>query len=169
MRKLAKNLKLTVAVTTMLVMFAVAPVVYGGISWSGIDPVFKVDGHRFNVYIEWPEHKTHFIDGLIDVDIWYPKGADVEFVSEAYDTFLYESEGKKELIKAFTKTNLKDGADSDPNQGGILVSAKVNTSKRIPVNVKVYHNGELVQFCEGYSDEFVFCDPYQFDDNDDDD
>ena len=32
MRKLAKNLKLTVAVTTMLVMFAVAPVVYGGIS-----------------------------------------------------------------------------------------------------------------------------------------
>ena len=40
MRKLIKNLKLIIAVSTMLALFAVAPVVYGGITWSGIDPIF---------------------------------------------------------------------------------------------------------------------------------
>ena len=49
MKKLVKNIKLMVAVSTMLVMFAIAPVVYGGITWSGFDPIFYVDGTKFNV------------------------------------------------------------------------------------------------------------------------
>ena len=53
-----------------------------------------------------------------------------------------------------------------------MVSATVNAVAQIPVRVKVFHNttlvdgkpiGEPVQVCEGFSNEFVFCDPLQVD------
>lgn len=156
MKKWYKNLKLMVGAATMLGVMAAAPVVHGGILWTGIDPEVHVNGERFNVYIEWPENKTCFIDGMIDVDFWYPKGATATLVSESFSTFPCPTGG---LVHALTKTNLKDGNGSDPNQNGILVSAKVNTSVQMPVNVKVYRNGELVQTCSGESDTFVFCEP----------
>ena len=163
----------------MLVLVISAGVVHGGGRWSGIDPEVLVDGEKINVYIEWPQGQSCNIDGDIDVDFWYPKGADAQLVfeSESYDEFPCLGSGNSSLIEdgfitVLTKTNLKEGTESDPNQGGIMVSAKVNTAETMPVTIKVYRNTELVdgkpvgdpiQVCNGFSDDFVFCEPLQLD------
>lgn len=157
-----KRLKWMAGASALLALLVIAPVHGKGGRWSGIDPEVRVNNDTINVWIEWPEDQTCLIDGLIDVDIWHPKKADVQLISESYDVFPCDT-AKDGYIHALTKTNLKDGTESDPNKGGILVAAKVNTSEQMPVNVKVYRNGKLIQLCEGFSDEFVFCEPYQLD------
>ena len=166
-----KKLELLAGLSAMLMLVLSVGVAHGGGRWSGIDPELMVNGEKFNIYIEWPEEDTCLIDGLIDVDVWYPKGTNAELIFESESEFPCDT-ADGGFIPTLTKTSLKDGTDQDPNQGGIMVSAKVNTSVQMPVTVKVYHNttlvdgkptGEPIQVCEGFSDAFVFCAPLPFD------
>ncbi len=180
-----RNLKLLSALFAFAVFLAGGSVVYGGLSWTGMDPEILVDGQKFNVYVEWPEGDVCLIDGPIDVDFWYPKGTDanhieVELVMETDASFPCDHSSNSSLvdengmIHVLSKTNLKDGTESDSNEGGILLAVKVNTSEQMPVRAYLYHNspgldengkplGTPVQLCEGFSDDFVFCDPLPFD------
>ena len=85
MKKWMRNIKLIIAVSTMLAMFAIAPIVHGGISWTGIDPIFLVKDHQFNVIIKWPEQYTCSIEDPIDVTIRMPKNSPYVFISESSD------------------------------------------------------------------------------------
>ena len=85
MKKWVKNIKLMIAVSTMMAMFAIAPVVHGGITWSGIDPIFLVKGHQFNVIIKWPEQYTCSIEDPIKVKIRVPEDSSYVFISESSD------------------------------------------------------------------------------------
>ena len=175
MRKWTKSLKWTAGALMFLVMLMAVPIVQGGGRFSGIDPEVLVNRDKINVYIEWPEHLTCNIHGLIDVNFLYPEDAKVQLTFESHKKFQCDT-APNGFVVAHTKTNLKVWDEDDSFQ----VSAKVNTSEIIPVNVLVYHNspgldengkpiGTPVQVCEGFSDELVFCDPYQLDDDDNDD
>ena len=80
--RLTRNLKLMAGLGAVLVMFAAVPVVHGGMSWTGIDPIFNVNGHQFNVWIEWPSQYDCDIEE-IEVEVKVPSDFDYEFVSES--------------------------------------------------------------------------------------
>ncbi len=190
MRNWTKSLKWTAGASMLLVMLMAVQVVQGGGRFSGIDPEVLVNEEKFNVYIEWSTDDMCLIDGLIDVNFWYPSGTntgvtEAELVMESDASFPCDHSSNSSLIDengnihVVTKTNLKAGTESDPNQGGILVTANVNASEQMPFTVYVYHNspgfnafgkpvGNPVRVCEGFSGEFVFCDPYQFNNNNND-
>ena len=46
MRKLMRNVKLVAAASAVLAFMVAAPVVYGGLRWTGFDPELQVGGHK---------------------------------------------------------------------------------------------------------------------------
>ncbi|MDP6452575.1 MAG: hypothetical protein QF898_04630 [SAR202 cluster bacterium] len=184
MRNRIQGIKLFGSILALFIVLGAVAAVSGGGRWSGFDPEVFINNDKFNVYIEWPEEDTCLIDGLVDVNFWYPSNRDssvteavLEMESDA--TFPCDHSSNSSLIDdngnihVLTKTDLKEGNNSDPNQGGVLVDVKVNTSEQTTVRVYLYHNsqaldadgkpvGSPVQVCEGFSDDFVSCGPYRF-------
>ena len=148
MRKWMKNIKLIIAVSSMLAMFAIAPVVHGGITWSGIDPIFLVNGHQFNVYIEWPSQYTCTIQGPIEVDVRVPNNAPYAFIMESSDDV--GGCGSPQ----FTETKV----DFD-NRDNVEVKTEVHSAQVFPVRVLVYLDGLLVRTYEGMSSDDITGDP----------
>ena len=87
MKKLMKNIKLMIAVSTMLAMFAIAPVVYGGISWTGIDPILMIDGHQYNVRFEWPSEFDCAFTGPMELEVKVPPDVSAELIEESNGNF----------------------------------------------------------------------------------
>ena len=144
MRKWMKNIKLIIAVSTMLVMFAVAPVVYGGITWSGIDPIFYVDGHKFNVRAEWPSAYNCSISDDIKIVVKVPAGSKVKFISESLHVF--EGCEIETNTKIFRDHNLRNR---------ILVQAFFPADESFSVKLKIDRDGKMVAMYQGYSNEVV--------------
>ena len=162
MKKRVFNLKSLAVISALLVLFFSVAVAHAGLRWSGIDPVLSVNKDTVSFLIEWPEHSTCLLDEQIDVDIWYPEGADVALVSESHGEFQCET-AENGVLQLSTDTDLKAGTKSDPNRGGLLVSTKVNSSERLPIKIEVYVNGELARKCRGFSGEYVDCGPFKLD------
>ena len=118
MKKLVKNIKLMVAVSTMLVMFAVAPVVYGGISWTGIDPILYVNGTKFNVRAELPSEFICSLSDDIEIVVTVPEDASVEFISESSSDF-----GDCEVE---TDTEIVWNSDSSPSSFTVAIARCVS-------------------------------------------
>ena len=144
MKKLMKNIKLIIAVSTMLVMFAVAPVVYGGISWTGIDPILYVNDTKFNVRAELPSEFIYSISGPIEIGVTVPAGSRVKFISES--SYIFDG--------CEIETNTRIFRDHDLN-GRILVQAFFPANESFPVKLKVDRNGAMVAMYEGFSNEVV--------------
>ena len=51
MKKRMRNLKLAAAASAVLMFLIAAPVVYGGLRWTGFDPELEVGGHKVNVTV----------------------------------------------------------------------------------------------------------------------
>ena len=52
-------------------MAVVVPGIEAGHKWSGADPILMIEGHQFNVRIEWPEEfdcEIDSIDVVVGVD-----------------------------------------------------------------------------------------------------
>ena len=143
MRKWMRNIKLIIAVSTMLAMFAVAPVVYGGITWSGIDPVIFINGQKFNVRVEWPSAFDCSISGPINITVTTPRKALVEFISESVDEF------SGCLVE--TNTEIISSAKGSKT----TFEAFVPSAESFEVRLKIDRNGELVAVYEGLSNELV--------------
>ena len=148
MKGLIMNLKLMAGVAAVLVMFAAVPVVYGGVSWTGIDPIFIVNGHQFNVWIEWPSQYDCDIEEIevtvrVSADMYY------EFVSESSEDL-----GCGSLTSTNTKVKFDDNGDNK-----VKVKGEVESDETFPVVVKVYLDGELVRTYEGDSDDDVTGEP----------
>ena len=144
MRKLIKNLKLIIAVSTMLALFAVAPVVYGGITWTGIDPIFYVNGTKFNVRAELPSEFICSLSGPIEIGVTVPADSHVKFISESSHIF--------DGCEVETKT--KFFRDNDINNR-ILIQALFPAYESFPVKLKVDRDGVMVAVYEGFSNEVV--------------
>ena len=144
MRKLIKNMKLIVAVSTMLAMFAAAPVVYGGISWTGIDPIFMVNDQKFNVKIEYPSAFDCDIDGLVEVRVEVPQNAKTQFIAESSGNL--SGCTQKTRTKIVENKNLKDRVN---------IMARISSSETFPVRVRVAVDGTLARSAIGRSNEWV--------------
>ena len=144
MKKLVKNIKLMVAVSTMLAMFAVAPVVYGGITWSGFDPIFYVDGTKFNVRAELPSAFICSISGPIEIGVTVPAGSRVKFISES--SYIFDGCEIETNTRIFRDHDLK---------GRILIQAFFPAYESFPVRLKVDRDGVMVAVYEGFSNEVV--------------
>lgn len=144
MKKLVKNIKLMVAVSTMLVMFAIAPVVYGGITWSGFDPIFYVDGTKFNVRAELPSAFICSISGPIEIGVTVPAGSRVKFISES--SYIFDGCEIETNTRIFRDHDLK---------GRILIQAFFPAYESFPVRLKVDRDGVMVAVYEGFSNEVV--------------
>ena len=144
MKKLVKNIKLMVAVSTMLVMFAIAPVVYGGITWSGFDPIFYVDGTKFNVRAELPSAFICSISGPIEIGVTVPAGSRVKFISES--SYVFDG--------CEVETNTRIFRDNDLNNR-ILVQAFFPADQSFSVKLKIDRDDKMVSVYQGYSNEVV--------------
>ncbi len=148
-----KNLKLFAAVSVLAVFLAAGSVVYGGLSWTGMDPVIRLsDGTIVNVDIAVPPESWCLIDGPIDVQIAAPAGA----------TLIDEQYGPCGVT---TVTELVVGVD-----GILLVTAKpVTFTKKdnFPIEVMISVNGVEQATCTGQSKRGVSCEINLDDDEDD--
>lgn len=144
MKKWMKNIKLIIAVSTMLAMFAIAPVVYGGISWTGIDPILYVNGTKFNVRAELPTEFICSLSGSIAITITVPGDASVDFISESSSDFGdCEVETDTEIVRDYGLKNK------------ILVQAFFPADQSFPVKLKIDRDGAMVAVYEGFSNEVV--------------
>ncbi len=143
------RLKLTLGLSVaVLMLLAVAPVVHGGISWTGIDPVLLANGHVMNVWVEWKTGRECSITGPISVEI----NARAQLLSESVEVF---SCGDL-LSRVSTQTTVKE--ISVP----FLFTLKrvyVPASDSFEVRVKVYRDGVLVRTCEGMTNQSFQCEP----------
>ena len=148
MKKWMKNLKLMAAVSALIALFAVAPVVYGGVTWSGIDPIFEANGHTFNVFVEWPSGSECSITGPIFVEV---HNKDASFIGESSKPFACDDS----TVTVETDTLFR-------RIGGphnfVVTQMRVPASESFPVRLKVYRDGVLEGVCEGQSQESVNCD-----------
>ena len=145
MFKIMKSLKLTVAVTTMLAMLAIAPVVHGGISWSGIDPIFFVKDHKFNVVIKWPEQYTCTIEDPIEVKVRVPEDSSYMFISESSDDVGDCGSPQRTVTRVkFVESNEK-----------VKVKARLKSEFDFPFMVEVYLDGSLIATQMGESNRWT--------------
>ena len=144
MGKWIRNIKLMVAVSTMLAMFAIAPVVYGGLSWTGIDPILYVNGTKFNVRAELPSAFICSISGPIEIGVRVPAGSRVKFISES--SYIFDG--------CEIETNTRIFRDHNLN-GRILVQAFFPADESFSVKLKIDRDGKMVALYQGYSNEVV--------------
>ena len=144
MTKTAKQLKILAIVSAFAVFFVAASVVYGGLSWTGFDPVIQLsDGTIVNVDIAVPPGQWCNIDGPIHVTVIVTEGA----------TILEEHIGPCGVT---TATTLIDG-----DGGEIEVKAVVKTSNgkdKFPVGIMISHKGQELVTCTGKANSEIKCD-----------
>jgi hypothetical protein len=142
-----KKIKLFAApAILMIAMFAIVSVAHAGVLWSGIDPVFKVDGRRFNVWIEWPSEYTCTITEPIAVDVKVPRDSSYVFISESADDVGNCGAHQRTMTNVTFQSKLRNE---------VKVAATVTSDLTFPVVVKVYREGELVRVYYGASNESV--------------
>ena len=147
------------SVAALLMVLLIVPVAHAGILWSGIDPIFEVKGHRFNVFIEWPSEYTCSIEDPIQVRIRVPEDSSYVFISESSDDVGDCGSPQR------TVTRVK----FDDDQNEVRVRARVRSEFDFPVKVKVFLDGDLVKSQMGESNRWTRNARVEFDGDDDDD
>lgn len=151
-----RKLKWLVAVAVVVAMGAFAPIVYGGLKWSGIDPEVDVDGHQVNVTVAVPPGQWCNIDGAIKVEFLVHKKASATLVAESVDT-----DGSK--CGAHTSSSIKHKKGSKL-EGKVYVTVVVEAEDgKFPVEVLVVANGEGGDAisCAGQTDKKIKCGPLE--------
>jgi hypothetical protein len=159
MQKWIKNLKWVACGSTLLAMPAVVPVVSGdGLGWTGIDPILRANGHKMNIWVEWPTGRECDIDGPISMQV---RGKAV-LLAESRQAF----KCGLHLNTVLTKTTVEDVKeakdDKSPNHFQVR-GVVVPSSEEFPVRAKVYKNGELAEVCEGVTNQPFNCDKVRLD------
>ena len=143
MTKQVKQLKILAIVSAFAVFFAAASVVYGGLSWTGFDPVIRLKGGAIlNVDIAVPPGKWCNIDGPIHVTVEAPKGAKL----------LKEQTGPCDVT---TSTVVKNGA-ADKVEVTVVVKTS-NGKGKFPVEIMISHKGQELVTCTGKANSEVEC------------
>ncbi|HAL47396.1 MAG: hypothetical protein FI707_01445 [SAR202 cluster bacterium] len=151
-----RNLKLLSAIFAFAIFMAGGSVVYGGLSWTGMDPEVELPGNRgtVNVVFAVPPGTWCKIDGPIDVDIKAPSGS--RLVSEQMGQ-----------CGVTTDSQMTYG-DSD----SFSVRARfrtINKKDNFPFQVMISVDGVEQATCAGRARRGVSCEIELDDDDDDDD
>ncbi|MDP6800933.1 MAG: hypothetical protein QF744_14060 [SAR202 cluster bacterium] len=119
-------------------------VVYGGLSWTGMDPVIELPdgGGQVNVVFSVPPGTWCKIDGPIDVDIVAPAGS----------RLLYEQNGQCGVT---TDTQLTSGDDSSFSVHGQFDT--LNKKDNFPFQVMISVDGVEQTTCSGNAKHGVSC------------
>ena len=155
LKKLLKSPKLISVMAAMVAMFAIIPIASGGGSWTGIDPVFLVKDHKFNVIIKWPEPYTCSIEDPISVKIRVPKDSSYVFISESSDDVGDCGSPQRTITKAKFVN-----ADNE-----VKVKARLKSEFDFPFMVEVYLDGELISTQTGDSNKWTKNAEVKFDDD----
>ncbi|MCI0439864.1 MAG: hypothetical protein L0177_12140 [Chloroflexi bacterium] len=150
-RKL-RNVKLIAALSALVAMFAVAPVVHGGILWTGIDPIVKTRESLVNIWAEWPAGNECAITGPITFKVEADRG---QLLSESARAFPC-GDG---AVMVQTKTTVQDARRGKLNVAEVFMPA----SSDFPVRARVYVDGELKLTCEGVSNSPFTCGSVELD------
>ncbi len=142
-----RKLKWILPLPFILLVFSLAvPVTNAGILWRGIDPELRVDGHRVNIWIEWPEPYTCSIDNPIEVEVKVPRDSNYRFIGESADVL----DGCDRTMHTRTSvTTYEKGGNR------LHVKASVNADEQFPVRVKVYLDNKLVAVYTGESNSTI--------------
>lgn len=154
-RWMVRKLRRFVAVPVVLGLLATAPVVYGGLRWTGMDPGLTINGHAINVRVEWPEEQTCSISGPIRFVFGTPANAELSDIVESSGEFDCDRDGVPDA-QLSTQSSV---VEYDKKHGGLLVAARVEALARFPVKLLVYRDGEQVKTCRGVSNHVVKCHP----------
>ena len=143
MTKMKKQLKLMAIVSAFAVFMAAASVVYGGLSWTGIDPIITLsDGSEVHVDIGVPPGQWCKVDSPIQVTVTVPPGI----------LSVVEQDGPCGVT---TETTVVVGS-----VGEIGVSATVNTTKgkaKFRIEIMISHEGQELNTCSGKANGTVEC------------
>ena len=75
-----KNFKWIAGIAAVMVLLLSVPATTeAGRRYSGADPIVMLDGHKFNISIEWPSKFDCKITGPVEVRVYIPEGMDYEF------------------------------------------------------------------------------------------
>lgn len=128
----------------MVILLAIVGPVAAGVKWSGIDPMFELNGQRVNVNIIYPSEFDCSIDGPISVEVKVPAGTVVKFFTESSANL---SGCSQETITTISES------------GGLTdyfrVRARVSSEEEFKMKVKVSLNGLPVRNFSGESNEWV--------------
>ena len=141
--KQVKPLKIWAIVLAFAVFFAAGSVVYGGLRWTGIDPVLIVDGKQVNIVVYVPTVNCDDGDltGPIKVEVKVPRRVSVELIRE--------SEGCGTETVTTTMHHRKDT---------INVAVNVKSKENFPVRVHILVEKMRPVMCKGKkSDNKVSC------------
>ena len=142
--KRARSLKLIGVVSAMLAVLVGASVVYGGLRWSGFDPIVNVDGVKYSLNVAVPPDKWCDIARPISVKFYVPRGAQTELVEEFV--------GGEEFCGVTTETSFQ----KHPLLRKVFVSVRIPARGRFPVDVMLT-SGESEQVCSGSSNRPIVC------------
>lgn len=171
----SRRIKLLAGASAIMAALVVAPVVYGGGRWSGMDPELRVNGEKVNVWVEWPTDMTCEV-GNIKVQVLAPLLANVQLVSESSGSFTCpdgttrrletHTTIEKALVKAINVSATVESLDLSAQaslslDGGLSLDTSLNAEvSEFPVNVRVYKNDTPVRDCTGMSNLPVECPPF---------
>lgn len=152
-----KHLRWAAAVPALVILFASATVVLGGLRWIGMDPTVTLDGTEVSVTVFWPPQHTCSIDDPIEIGVIYPADiADAQVVFESQSQFECDGSGG-EVVQLVTETDLQKSSDSRRNADKVVVTTLVTSSETMPVKVEVSLDGETIRKCAGTSNRLVTC------------
>ncbi len=148
MRSWKKYLKWSIAISMVALVFAIAPVVYGGLRWTGIDPVVDVGEHTVGVTIAVPPDYWCSIIGPIIVAIAAPEGTTPTVLTESSDP-------TGEFCGARTVTVVYEKRGT--SQAGVVDVAVMvfGRNAKFPVDVGVAVDGTTVQEFSGRSNQII--------------
>ena len=152
-----KHLRLAAAVPALIILFASATVVLGGLRWIGMDPIVILDEAEVSVSVEWPQHYTCSIEGPIEIGVIYPATiSDARLVSESQSRFECGDSGG-EVVQLATATDLQESPDTRRNVDKVVVTTLLTSSETMPVKVEVSLDGTIIRECAGTSNRLVTC------------
>ena len=152
-----KHLRLAAAIPALIILFASATVVFGGLRWIGMDPIVTLDDAEVSVYVQWPGQHTCSIDGPIEIGVNYPTGiSDAQLVSESQSQFGCSGTGGL-VVELETATALQESPDTPSNADKVIVTTLLTSSETMPVKVEVTLDGEVIRKCAGKSNHLITC------------
>ncbi|MCI0437824.1 MAG: hypothetical protein L0177_01690 [Chloroflexi bacterium] len=136
------------------IMIAAVPITHGGILWSGIDPIFSVDDHQFNVRVEYPSQYDCSL--LRDIQVF------VKVPWQSQRTLITESQGTLGGCSQTTRTYFYPSLLRDEVEVRVVVIA----TEDFLVKVKVDRDGKWVAQAFGESNDLIRVSDIELDDDD---
>lgn len=150
---ITRNLKWLIAASAVLVIAAAVPTTSeAGRRWSGADPVFKVNGHDLNIWVQWETEHTCDIKGPINVVVAMPHDAKYEFIEESNEKFDCDGDGRADT-RITTNTVVREYRGDKVVVGALFNAPDI----RFQTGLEVQKDGKTATKCKGVANTFFLC------------